>query len=108
MSLPCRLCGTDIGLTLRRCPRLQFSTVQNTQELFGPAGLAFMKMAAHMNHVGQPIKLLYGINGHGGRTRTARPRTNAAALGVCRLPSRVGQSWRGQNVSSALPDISAL
>ena len=24
-----------------------------------------MKMAAHMNHVGRPIKLLYGINGHG-------------------------------------------
>ena len=40
--------------------------MQTTQELFGPAGLAFMKMAAHMNHVGQPIKLLYGVNGHGG------------------------------------------
>ena len=32
--------------------RSQFSTVHTTQELFGPAGLAFIKMAAHMNHVG--------------------------------------------------------
>lgn len=43
-----------------------FACVQHTQSLFGPAGLAFMRMAAHMDHVGQPMKLLYGINGHGG------------------------------------------
>ena len=50
---------------------MQFSTVQTTQELFGPAGLAFMKMAAKMNHVGQPMKLLYGVNGHGGKSNGA-------------------------------------
>ena len=43
-----------------------FACVQHTQSLFGPAGLAFMRMAAHMDHVGQPMKLLYGVNGHGG------------------------------------------
>jgi hypothetical protein len=46
--------------------RLPHSALQHTQSLFGPAGLAFMRMAAHMDHVGHPMKLLYGQNGHGG------------------------------------------
>ena len=46
-----------------------FNSIQHTQELFGPAGLAFMRMAAKMDHVGQPMKLLYGVNGHGGMCR---------------------------------------
>ena len=44
------MCETHIGLTPRPCSRLQFSTVQNTQELFGPAGLAFSTIAAKRGH----------------------------------------------------------
>lgn len=33
------------------------------QTLFGPAGLNFMKMQAHMNAAGQKLKLTYGTKG---------------------------------------------
>ena len=73
-------------LNARSFSRSQFSTVQTTQELFGPAGLAFMKMAAHMDHVGQPMKLLYGVNGRGGEANemASAPEPDAVIFTCCR------------------------
>lgn len=42
------------------------ATVQQTTCLFGPGGLGFMKFAAKMDEMGTPVKLTYGVNGHGG------------------------------------------
>ena len=72
------------ALTVRCALRvLPCSALQHTQSLFGPAGLSFMRMAAHMDHVGQPMKLVYGINGHGG----ALPRRHARCGGAACVAS---------------------
>ena len=42
--------------------------MQHTQSLFGPAGMQFFKMAASLDAKGDPIKMTFGQNGHGGES----------------------------------------